>query len=217
MIHPLPPGAWQPADGGVAARLALAEGARCVVWTEGWDSAAVALATAGTARFTPLSRSAFAEATAAGGVLVLHAPRAPDRGVAIVTAGAASAHGTAILRDHATATCESGMGALSCTSPGLGAAGSPALAAGWPRSLLARRQAAPRAAAPDAGLVARLLEAGETDMLLALLGEALLGGAARDAILAAARGIFLHRARHPLAPDPGLAALLAALPALDPS
>ena len=93
--------------------------------------------------------------------------------------------------------------------------GSPTLAAGWPRGMLARRRATPRAAAPDAALVARLLDAGEADMLLALLGEALLGGAEHAAIVAAARDIFLHRARHPLAPDPGLAALLAALSASD--
>lgn len=94
---------------------------------------------------------------------------------------------------------------------GLPAAGSATLAAGWPRGLMAARRAGPRAAAPDAALVARMLDQGETDMLLSLLGEALLGGAEREAVLAAARQVFLDRARHPLAPAPGLAVLAAAL------
>lgn len=92
---------------------------------------------------------------------------------------------------------------------------SPTLGAGWPRGLLTPRAAPPPAAAPDPALVARLLAAGETDMLLALIGEALLGGAEPAGILDAARAVFLHRARHPLAPDPGLGPLLAALPASD--
>lgn len=93
--------------------------------------------------------------------------------------------------------------------------GSPTLAMGWPRTMRPRTAAGPQALAPDAVLVARLLEDGETDTLLALLGEALLGGAAREAVTDAARSVFLYRARHPLAPDPGLAPLLAALAAPD--
>ena len=94
-------------------------------------------------------------------------------------------------------------------------AASPTLAAGWPRGLSPAHRAAPRATAPDAAEVARLLEAGDGATLLTRLGEALLDGGDRDQALAAARRMLLHHVHHPLASSAGLGLLAAALVATE--